>query len=525
MCAMAAVVGVCLLSERTALVKTLSDDVKELYKRIRGNTTELPNAAKIKSGNTTVQAQKFVPVTTIFLDYKDESFFMKDKTMSVMDLIGGSNNTAPNSTFQSIMPSLSALFNTPFVQGAFRIKLISTTGPEISFIVMVVGPPAGFIRKPTVASSSSVVETSSNADVDLIDTVKLNALMLKSTKLVSASSVRSMTVGEIHEQCNSLDSQILMRSLKYFKDYIFQQSKGSMPPSTTVLLNTPVSELIVGNVNEGPKNKIVSYTKDSSHNYGVVLPVGHGKTTLVSKHPDMFVEIDGVFTDDENKVLDDMRSAILSDGKQDFTEYDLKFNEYASSHMKNGDYSNKIILARHRNNLLPLGVRVLGEFKIEKRDDLLKHIEKNKSLLKPKEDLMLKDWDNMKGDNVVVAEDINTLHDKLFDVISSRGYKTTGDSKGNVNNDTSSKVNVCFKNGFPSGIYSLMEFEKAGIHVLGSDVANNSDIIIDDSKTHKTTRRIPDALKKALANSHIKTIKIDSSKLSERDLIGQILAL
>nr|ADN64764.1 minor core protein [Homalodisca vitripennis reovirus] len=507
---MSAIVGVCLLSETTVLVRNLNDVVKGLYSRIRGNVTPPKESIEARVSGQTVKVQRTIPINTVFIEYLDQDYISANPTMSAMEIIGSSGNTAPKTTFQSLLPSLSALFGVAFIQGAFMHRVISATGPTISFLVLVIGPPGNFTRKPSVAAASSVVQVESTSDIDLNDTVKINALMLQNTKLVSASAIHATSLGEVSEKCDSLDTMIIMKALTYFKRYAYEQSLGTMDNATRVYLNLPIDEIFSGRTASGEQlqNKIATFKESRGHLAGVVLPDGHGKSTLVSDYPEIFTLLK-----DNNEATDPSDNGEIEANKS------------------KGKYEGKIVLASSVKELFDNGIRVLGVLKLESEAQVEDEINKDQ-VLKNKKDKIMEGWKNTSGPNVVTSKNLPLLHDKVMDIVTThtKGIKTNRSGKPiEIKTDPKlrpeTRISIYFKNGFPIARYSTNKLSKHGIDVVEAKDLNEDTIIVSN-KPKNTPRRVPQNVKTKLESmrSNLK-VDVDTDNLTEEEFIAKIKAL
>nr|P22473.1 RecName: Full=Protein P7; AltName: Full=55 kDa core protein [Rice dwarf virus (isolate O)]1UF2_K Chain K, Structural protein P7 [Rice dwarf virus]BAA00535.1 60K core protein [Rice dwarf virus] len=506
---MSAIVGLCLLSEKVVLSRSLTDEVSKLYKLNRGNVKEPRKYATERMSTQSKPVALQVPVSTIILDYKNEDFIKQNPTYSAMDIIGSPSNTAPQTAFQSIMPSLSALFNTPFIQGAFRHRIISSMGPEISYLVMVIGPPSGFMDTPNVSSAQSSVHTVSNADVDLNDIIAINSTMAKSTKLVSASTLQAMLVNDVYDRCMDLDGILLSQALPFFRNYVNVQSKGSLPPAVAACLNTPIKELF--SMGSGKREPLaLEFRKDNEGQcIGIVLPKGHEGDTLSSRYPAVFINESEPFSDKERSELSELK-------RTDSDAYEKLYSETISKHVSDGSYGNRVIISHKMSRLSNGGVKIIGRFKISDFNT----VKKNLSSRSGEIDSAKEQWEALSGNGLVTDSNISMLHDKILDTITSN-------KPGVVlrdGNKKSENIVVCFKNGFPNKKHSLLQLTKNGISVVSLDELTDAGILVESTGPDRV-RRSPKVLANKLSSFKGRKVTLDVDNMSTEALIQKLSTL
>nr|AAT97064.1 unknown [Tobacco leaf enation phytoreovirus] len=520
-----AIVCLGLLHERVVLTRALNDATKDFYNAVSGVKDPRPdNVEATRSlGRASISLRKIVPTDTVILDFKDESFIMANKNLSLNDLCGSPSNTAPKSTFESVMPSLSTLFGTPFVQGAYRQNVIASNGNITNLLILVVGPPSGFSKKIAVASASSTVETSTDSKIDLSKVVDLNTAMISETSLPSASAVKAMSVGDVMVRCDSLDRVLITKAIKYFTNYVYNIQNSAFDESTKILLNSTFEELLSVE-NEKPRFKSDVMATASPQLRGIVLPVGHGKSYLCEHHPEIFVEIDSVFSKEEHAKLDELRKQAVENDS--WEEYNSMFNSYVKKAAKRGEYDGKIILGHHSDNLLPNGIRLLGIYSLDTEESVDQHIKDNPSV-KGREDLLRSNWKSISREATVKAKTVRDLHNKILNDMAK--FTSTALKSSDKCNESSGLIKIRFINGFPKSGYSVSNLEKAGIQVVASD-DDDIEVYIYNTPINVSRRRrgkggAVDDAGKPRQRADAKSMNVDTDKVSEDEFIGKVKSL
>nr|ADF59191.1 putative nucleic acid binding protein [Rice gall dwarf virus] len=482
---MTAFVCVSLLSEKAVLVKNLTDHVKAFYESIIGRFVSGPDTITEKRTMDSVIARKIVPSSTVILDGYGESFIRENPNATLMDIVTSSNNTAPKTTYQSIMPSMSALLGVPYVQGAFRHGIISKHGgKKTSLIILVVAPPSGFIRAASVGSSSSVVEVDSNATIKLDDTVGINSAMIKNTKLVSAAGLTAMGIEEIPIKCNSLDPLIIGWSMKYFKGYVDGYKSGVRDQATTILLNTPFKDLFVENgAGRMLPNDSFRVSESTIRNQVIEMGEGTKPDALISTHGDVFIDSESVFTSDEQEKY-------RKDKDEEF------FKKCVCNHIIAGDYGNNVVIIENPPHSDVRGLGIKYSFQVNKPE--LDGTESN-------------------GIKYYSRDTPQQIHDAILDVISDTNKSLLMNSKP-IERTGKEAIAVCFKNGFPKK-FAMVEMEKNGVKIVGM---GDSPMLVLDNYPSMLSRAEKANRKSSRAKIDAPVVKIDTEDLDTNTLLDVI---